>query len=541
MDTKDRLNQENNKINVTASVTTFRRFWWVYLLVFVCFMILAGLFCQIKAPKYECHATIILNDNDDLGKSNLGGLGSLMASFSMGSTGYKYVDDEIARLKSHSNLVTLTKDLNLNVVYSSKKEFLSQRHFYFNDSPLSVFLPENIADTISVPTVFNMMVAADGKTADITVNQSPKGVVYSKTGVSLPAMVKTPRGTFRVATTPHFHPGKPLKFRAIFNSPTYTAFGLYKGIKAKSPSKKSSLIYLDYENENTEKGVAVLDGIVDIYNQRNITEYQEQARVAIEFIKGRLEKLYNELENSERNIEVYKRNNNIVEPTAEAEYLFKKKQVLETGVIEFETRHAVLRMILEFLRNDQNQYSLVPFADDLPKEPVAEYNELLVERIRLMENAKGNNASLKTVNAQIAAMRDNLITSLERQLSATEIAISDMKRSDSGSNSRIAEIPTMEKELLSLYRDQKIKNQIYAYLLQKLEESELKLAREINTGKTVDVAYAEMKPSSPNKPLIFIAAALASIFCSYIGLMAFIFVLKIYRNIRTRKHQLPDA
>lgn len=89
MDTKDRLDQENSKINVTNSAITFRRFWWVYLIVFAGFMTLAYLYCKVKAPKYDCHTSIILNDSDDLGKSNLGGLGSLMASFSMGGSGYK--------------------------------------------------------------------------------------------------------------------------------------------------------------------------------------------------------------------------------------------------------------------------------------------------------------------------------------------------------------------------------------------------------------------------------------------------------------------
>lgn len=534
MDTKDRLDQENSKLNVTDSALTFRRFWWVYIIVFAGFMALAAIYCTVKAPKYECHTSIILNDSDDLGKSNLGGLGSLMASFSMGGSGYKYVDDEIERLKSHSNLLALIKDLHLNEIYSVKYDFFTPRQYYFDNSPINVFLPEQIADTLSIKTVFNIMLAPDGKTADITAIQ-PNGPVFDKANVSLPAMVKTPYGTFRVALTSHFTPGTPLKIRAIYDSPNAYSYSLYKSIKAKSPSKKSSIIFIDYMDENTRKGIAVLDGLVDIYNRRNISEYQEQARASVDFIKGRLEKLYNDLERSERNIESYKRANNIAEPEAEAEYLFKKKQVLETGVIEYETRYAVLKMILEFLHNDANKYSLVPFSEDLPKEPVAEYNEFLIERLRLVENAKGNNASLKTVNAQADAMRANLITSLERQMSAAQIAISDMKRSDSGSSARIAQMPTMEKELLSLYRDQKIKNQIYAYLLQKLEESELKLAREVNTGKPVDVAYAEPEPSSPKKTLVFIGAGLAAILCTYAGLMMLFFLMRIVRDLRMKR------
>ena len=535
MDTNERLKQEKSRIDITNSVKSFTRYWWVYLVSFAFFITLAVIYVKVKAPVYDISAKIILNDNDDLGKSNLGGLGSLMASFSIGGAGGKYVEDEIVRMRSHSNELELIKRLRLNEQYSSKKEFMAQRITYFNDSPLMVYIPESILDTISVTSKFEIKVSPDGSKADIEVKQK-KDVTYSRKGVALPADVRTPYGTFRVSTTSFFKPGKDdLNMRVIISSPNVTVKRLAKDIKARTPSKKSGLVLLSYKDVNTERGCAVLDGLVEIYNENSLADTRRQAQAAVDFIKNRLEKLYSELETSEQSIESYKRTNGIVDPEVEAEYIFKKKQLAESGVIEYETQASVLRMVIDFLKSESNRYSLIPFAADMPKEPLEEYNKLVMERLRLQENARGNNAAFKTLSAQIDAMRSNLISSLERQLAAANIAIADMKRSDASTSSRIADYPSMEKDLLSLYRDQKIKNQIYAYLLQKLEESELKLSRDITVGKTVDAAYPDTDPSSPKKSMVLIGAAFGSVAVAYAGLMLWMRLCSMMKAARIRK------
>ncbi len=270
-------------------------------------------------------------------------------------------------------------------------------------------------------------------------------------------MVKTPYGTFQVSTTSFFKPGEELDMKIGILNPAVAAKSVNKKLSIKSPSKKSDLVFINYEDVNIERGKAVLNTLVDIYNNKLLKDYRNQAQASVDFVKDRLEKLYNELEKSETSIESYKRANKIVDASAEAEYIFLKKQTAERSMIEYETRASVLKMIIEFLQSDKNKYSLIPFADDMPKEPVEEYNKLVVERLRLQENAKGNNAALKSISAQVDAMRANLIGSLESQLSATRIAISDMNRAEAGTASRISDYPTMEKDLLSLYRDQRSK------------------------------------------------------------------------------------
>lgn len=537
MDTKDSLQQEKSKVNLGFAAYTFRKYWWLYTVIFILFMGLAAFYCKVKAPVYDITGIIILNDDENDSKATLGGLGSLMASFSLGGSSYKYVEDELARIGSHTNLSNLTHELDLNYQYSSKKDFFSVRQPYFEDSPIMVYVPEQVLDTIHATTVFDIKLNADGSRADIRVKQKKNKVVYDKQNVALPANIKTPYATFRLSTTSHFEKGEPMNLRAIVESTPTVVARLTKKLKFGNPSKKSDLIYIEYKDVNIARGKAVINKCVELYNKAGQEDIREQALASVEFVKGRLAKLYSELESSENSIEAYKRANRIVDPAAEAEYIFKKKQLTESGLIEYQTKASVLKMIIDFLSTDANRYALIPFAEDMPKEPVEEYNKLVMERIRLQENAKGNNATLKSITGQVDAMRANLISSLQSQLQATRIAINDMGRSGSGTDSRISGYPTMEKDLLSLYRDQKIKNQIYAYLLQKLEENELKLSREIRVGKVVDEAYEDVEPSSPKKSMVFAGMAILAILGTYVGLWCLRFVGRMVSSIRSSRNR----
>lgn len=541
MDTKKRLDGESQRINIGFVKYSFRKYWWVYLIIFSLFMGLAAFYCKVKTPVYDLTGIIILNDDENDSKATLGGLGSLMASFSLGGSSYKYVEDELARIGSNTNITRLVKDLGLNYTYTSKEGFFKSRQPYFDNNPIQVYVPQSVLDTISSTTIFDIRLSADGGRADIRVKQKKGKVVYDEKNVRIPANIKTPLATFHVSTTSYFKKlkaGETLNFRAFVQSTPIAVRSVGKKLRFGSPNKKSDLVYIEYKDTDIPRGKAVIDHCVEIYNETGAADLKEQALSSVNFVKSRLEKLYTELESSESSIEAYKRANGIVDPEAEAEYIFKKKQVAEAGAIEYETKAAVTQMIIDFLRTDGNKYSLIPFAEDMPKEPVEEYNKLVMERIRLQENAKGNNAALKSITSQVDAMRANLLSSLERQLSATRIAIKDMNRSGAGTDSRIASYPTMEKDLLGLYRDQKIKNQIYAYLLQKLEENELKLSRDIRIGKVVDAAYPDIEPSSPNKELVFIGMAILSVICTYCGLWCLRFIGKIIGQVRSQgKHE----
>lgn len=516
MKNKDLL-KDDDKIDFSGLLAYWLHYWWVFVVCVGCFLGLAFLYLSIKSPTFGVVSSIILSDGEEESGNLGGGLSALMTSFSLGGgTGLMSVEDEVYRMGSHSGYETVVKELGLANAYWAKDGFFQKKRWFYNDSPIVVEIPGAVQDTVRT-TKFKMDVPAGGKNIEVTVHQAGKKIL-TQTYPSFPFMVKTPGGTFRVSTTPRYNPAEPIGFNAVVYNPSAKAEAMQDEIHIHPLSKKSSIVELAIEEVRPDRGVDILNAIVDTYNTRTLESNRERAKASVDFIEERLLNLYNELQDNERKIETYKRDHQIVDAEAEAEYIFKKKETVEGKIVEMETRIGVLDMIIDFLHSEANRYSLIPFTEDIPETPISAYNELVLERMKLEGNPKGNAAALKSLSAQIDAMRANLLTTLDREKAASKIALADFTRVSGTSKNRMEGIPTMERELLALYRDQKIQNTIYAFLLQKREEGQMKYARQISAGKPIDTAFTKADPLSPNKPVILIAAFLLGIVFPAVGL-----------------------
>lgn len=503
------LVEGDEKIRVGSYIAYVIRSWWAVVAVALIFGAVGYIYSKIKTERYTAQGSIILNDSDFDGKGTLGGsgLGSLFSSFTMGGSSYKLVEDEIRRLQNRGNLEKVIKMLNLNNVSWSKESLLSPKVFYYNDAPINIDIPMAVLDTISATTRFDITVAEGGKEIEVKAEQPLGKEVLNQTYSKFPILAKTPRGTFRIDKSVTYNPSKELKFHnLIYNQKEYCTV-LYDKLDVAAPSKKSNIIYISYKDVNPKRGCDVINNLVAIYNDASVEWGHQEARNAIDFINERMVELYSQLQQSEKSIETFKRENKISDPEIDAKYTLEKKGGAESALMEQRTKAGVTQMIIDFLKSDNTKYSMIPFTSDSPEAPIQAYNELVLERMRLEQNAKGNNASLKGLTAQIDAMRHNLITSMERDLSATKIAVSDLERVNSESDARIGQVPGIERRLTELYRNQTIQNQIYGFMLQKREENQLKLARENPSGRIMEEAYSPSETDGLGGKILILAFA----------------------------------
>lgn len=500
------MNTENNiksseKIDITAIWNKYKAFWWVFIISIIGCVGLSLLYLKIKSPVYLTKTMVMVNQDDEESNGAVGGLGALMSSFSIGG-GKSNVEDEMLKMTSHTNMVSVIKYLGLNKTYWTKPGLLDRKIWYYGNSPLNVQIPDAVLDTISVVTTFKLDIPKDGKNISLKVKQGEEGTILKTKFDKFPYIVKTPYGTFIIDTTKYFVKGEELNFNASICNPSVTIEDLNERIAINQVSKKTNAILVDLEDVNTDRAQDFLNTLIASYNERGLADKNEQALSVCKFIDERLMQLYTDLEAAETKIEDYKRDHKIVNAVSEAEYTLIRKERVNTGILEKETKVAVLQMIKDFLLSPENKYNLVPFTTDFPNDPIASYNSLLLHRMNLESKTSDNNAAFKRITAQVDAMRSNVISTVDKALQSTRIALADMHRESSNSEKRVSGIPRMERELTALYRDREIKNEIYGYLLQKREENQLKLMRNIPKGKVIDRAYTKVKPISPNKIVV---------------------------------------
>ena len=334
--------------------------------------------------------------------------------------------------------------------------------------------------------------------------------VAKVSGTSFPLVVNSNYGIFSIDTTQYYVPGEAITVKANVNGNSMLAEAYAEEVGVEKSERKANGISLYMEDINIQRGKDFLNKMIELYNRRGQIEKDEMAINTGKFIDERLSALYTALSASEEEIQKYKQNNNIVDVAAEASYLMQQKGTLENTLFQANTNYEILKMTKDFLSQPENNYSMIPFTSDISGSGSAinMYNNLILRRLELEKNAKGNNTLLKSINEKIDTVRTNILNSVSRSLASAEVTLNELKAREKQSNNRLSQVPTQEREFLELQREQKIKNELYSFLLQKREENQLVLAATTPKGKIVDDAFAFNKPIAPKKAMIMFAALL---------------------------------
>lgn len=489
-------NRSSDFFDVRALVQNYVSKWyWFVISVIVC-LGLAFLYTRVSRPVYGVRANIVISTGNESPLAVFGSLSSVL-----GSGGY--IEDEIFVISSHSVYKAVAKEMNLNKEYYVKKGFLKS-DFEYKDYPVELFSPAGISDTLGVAIVFKVNVDTDG---EVDVEAKVKRDVIGKVKkATFPVTLNTDYGQFIINKTSHFPVDEKVKTTIVLMGYDEAAEGLSKTVESEISSRKSNVISLMYDTPYPEFGMDVLNNIVAEYNKRGIDEKNLQGEKTAEFIDSRLKLLSSDLSVAEGEIQQYKEKEGFVDLRAEVEYQNKKKGEIENQLIKAETEAEILSMISQFISNPGNSQSLIPMTtqNDGLKEAIRTYNDLIIRRMDLANNARPNNTALKLIDDQIAAMRDNINISLSKTYESQMVTVNELKGALKGADSKLGGIPTQEREYRDLMRQQSIKQELYMYLLQRREETSMMLANAVPKGNIIDEAFTLVDPLSMDRKFILL-------------------------------------
>ena len=489
-------NLNNDSINLSSIVKTVTSKWYLFVISVVACVGLALAYAIITPDKYIVESNVLIRT--DMSSSNSLG-GAFMQQMGFGALMGQgvSVDDEINIITSHSLFRETAVDMQLNKTHIYKKNFL-KRFTQYSGYAIDVIDINNVCDTLGRTLNFKIKVDKDG-TADIKIKKGFFGSYANVKDVQLPATINTIYGDFIVTTTPDYIQGEKYDYNVKVSGYDNMAEKIAKNIDIFLPDKLSSLIRLTIETPYVAYGKELLNTIVALYNERGITDKNIEASNTAKFIDERLAIIAKELDDAERKVESYKKENNLSDIEAEAKAMLENDMQFRARLLETETQVKILGYVLEFIARPENRFALVPFSADMGESAsraVSEYNQLALQRLNMSNTAKPGSPTLKMLEEQIDASRNNVIITIETSKESAEIALADLRAQDEKFMSRIKNMPTQEREFISIYRQKAIKEELYVFLLQKQEENAITLAMASPKGQIVDYAYNYNEPSS---------------------------------------------
>lgn len=500
----DKKNEAINQIKISDIIfTTFKRWPWILLSLAVC-MGLAVLYLMRTAPIYTRTASIVIKSEakGSSVSSELEGF-SNMGLFKSQSN----IADEINKLQSPDVMEEAVKRLSLNKYYTVDGQFRKDI-VYGTTLPIVVNFP-TLTESGSASVKVSVDKNGTYTLSDVSFNGSPEKTTATAP-VRLGQSTPTSGGAVEVQTTPYYVPGTAYTIN-VTCSPIKAAVGEFSGkLSAGLKSDKGNTINITVNDQSAQRAEDLINAIITVYNEKWIEDRNQVAVGTSNFINERLGVIEAELGTVDKDISSYQSEHLIPNVQQAATMYMTENQETAGAILNLGSQLQMTRYMRSYLGNEANKNHVLPVNSGVGnptiEAQIAQYNELILKRNQFVNNSSESHPMVMDLDSELAGLRSAIISTTDHQIAALENQIRNLQGSMNRATEKIAANPNQAKDLLSMERQQQVKEQLYLFLLQKREENELSQAFTAYNTQIINRPGGSNAPSSPVRNKILMMA-----------------------------------
>ncbi|GAB3203686.1 capsular exopolysaccharide synthesis family protein [Pontibacter aydingkolensis] len=495
MSEKEVFMLESEQIDIKSIVGRYLRYWYLFAIGVIISMVVALLYLRYTTPEYSISSTLLIKD-DKKGADLSGNVAFNDLEIFQSS---KSLDNQIQILKSKSLMQRVLTDLSLYTSFYTEGR-LKTTEVFGRSQPIKIVVSELDSAAFNKTIFVNLK---DNNSFEIEDGEKQTTHQFGQ-------QIKTDYATFTVLVAPALSRKSRDQVAVKFHDIRKLANSYNSRLTVAPVNKEASVLNISLTDAVPDKGVAIINKLIEVYDKEAVEDKNQIAANTIQFIDDRLKYLTEELTAVEKDVETYKRKNELTDVSSEAKMYLERASEYNRQLSELEIQIDVLNSIEAYLKEQQNQYELVPstlnIQDATLLNLIAKFNELQLERQRQLHIMQPGNPIVMNINEQLGNLRVNILENLGNIKSSLTITRNNLRANSSQFESRIQKVPAIERELLEINRQQGVKEELYLYLLQKREESALSLAATVSNSRVIDPAMAGDAPVKPKKQLIYLLA-----------------------------------
>ena len=508
----------NDLFNEGAKPVDFKKIIFEYLLhwrfIAICLVLaLVGsyFYLRYQTPVYKVASTVLIKQGEKSKASSVAQMAVMqdLGSFSMANN----FDNEVEIIQSYTLTKKVVNTLGLYIDYSLENKF-SYSYPLYKNSPLQVWMtPDDAENLPSLLKVHLEPSSAQQFLATVSYVENGKECQLKKTFEKLPAVFITPVGNVSLSLSSDSLSVEELALladvKATIAPPSMVADS-YKGRLSATPtSEYTSIIQLLIYDTNRLRGIDFLNTLVAIYNNEANEDKNQVAMRTAEFIDERIRVINEELGTTENELADYMQRAGLTDLNANAQIALKENSEYDQKRAENTNQLRLVSYLHEYINNPEHINEVIPanvgLTDATLANIISQYNEMMIERKRLLRTSKINSPAVINLDASIAAVRKTVVATVESLEKALQITRKNLDVEAGKFRTQISNAPKQERELRDISRQQEIKSELYLMLLQKREENAITLAAKANNGRIVEEARAGSLVS-PNKRNTYMAA-----------------------------------
>lgn len=473
--------------------------WWYIISVFVCICV-AGFYLYRTPDVYTRSTKVIIDESDqDATLRNLG----VVSAGAMRLRSFNSVENEMEALSSPDLMQTVVERLHLQTRYV-EQQFLRKVELYHN-TPVELILAGDNPQTGFSFTVENKgegkIELFDFKIAKDEIDETVLG--------TLGDTIQTPAGALVIYPKEEYLEDFTNDIRISWANSMAVAKSYCTKLNVSLSGKESSVIVLSMNDTYPARSSEILSSLIDVYNEVWISNKNQSAINTTAFINERLVVIEQELATVEDALKKYKASNKLTDIKAAGQIYLDESSHYATKSFEVTNQLSIANYIKDYLNDPANSMALIPsnlgLTSGSVETQINEYNELVIQRDRLLTSSTENNPMIADLNSALAAIRSAILRSVENLIATLDLQLAKINSQEQQILSRISSSSGQELQLLSIERQQQMTQSLYTFLLQKREENEL--AALINVGNTRVIMNPNGSPNpvAPNKMMILFA------------------------------------
>lgn len=509
-ETKNYLLEEDNEtsgFDYKAFLVKLLMYWpWIVACVAVA---LIGAFFYLKTltPLYTVSSSVLIK-NESKGGAN----GANLEDLGFVSSSTQSFDNELEILRSRTLIKKVVTALDLYISYSVPGQFRDTE--LYKQSPVKVWVTPEEAERMGYAQV--KMSFRNQQLHEVLVEH--EGQEWKKTVESLPAVFSTPVGVFTFSaadSTQQILQHVPEVIQATVISPTSAAASFRNRLTVAPSGRGTTMALLTITGSQVPRGVDFLNKLVEVYNEEGNNDKNEVAAKTAEFIDERIRIINKELGTTESQLASFKQRAGVVDITADASQAAGEQASYERAYAENEVQISLVNHLKSHILNEANQYEVIPANIGLNNSDlntvVQNYNQMLIERKRLLRTSHEDNPAVQSLNASIDVMRNSVMGAIQTAEKGLLINRQALQAQTRKYADKVSDAPVQEKEYLSISRQQEIQANLYLMLLQKREENNITLASTANNARVIDepLAGGQIFPTPSQTYMIAFVVGLA--------------------------------
>ena len=478
--------------------------WYWFVISLAITIGVAIIYILSTPPVYTRSASLLIKEDGKNGSAVDAGVLSEIDIFQTSTN----VNNEIQLLQSPSVMLDVVKRLHLDVNYHADGRFY-RRTLYGSTCPYTVEFTDLGDNDIVTFTIDSQ----DGN--NLTLNEFTfNGEEFDgETNAVIGDTVATPIGRLVVKPTIIDTTALSSVVSPIYvtrNGLLSTTRAYTSGLTVALSNDKSSVINLTFNDVCIQRAEDILNTVIAVYNENWIKDRNQVAVSTSMFINERLGVIERELGNVDESISSFKSENLLPDVQAAANMYMSQSSTTTAQILALNTQLSMARYIRSYVTNANGRNQLLPANSGIEnaniESQIAEYNSMQLQRNSLVANSSEQNPLVQDLDQSLNAMREAIVSSIDNLMVVLNTQLNSLQQSERQTTARIAANPSQGKYLLSVERQQKVKESLYLFLLQKREENELSQAFTAYNTRIITPPTGSPIPTSPEKKNIFLVA-----------------------------------